>query len=325
MAAAQTDRGAGPTIHARAFGIDIESTFEIPCLPRAAETSEATTHVALMPAQMLARAWRGSNGVTVIDRRMVDGRRFMTIEYDATLGFRIWASRFGQHIVSSDGLRISSALPAVPAWRWQRLLFAQVLPLAAALRGRAPFHASAVVFDDDAIGFVAASGTGKTSLAAHLVAEGADFMTDDVLSLEFDGRRVLAHPGPSMTSVAQEQLATMTVEGRARLGQRIGREADKTHFKPSVVSKPSPLAALFFLHRESNGANFRIERMRSPDPRTLLASTFIPYTRSPGHLLSHLDTCATIAREVPVFTMRIPPGVPADDAAAAVRDRLAVR
>jgi hypothetical protein len=258
----------------------------------------------------------------VIDRRLADGRRLMTIEHDQEVGFRIWASRFGRHIVSNDGLHVESALPAVPAWRWQRLLFAQVLPLAAALRGLDPFHASGVVLGDKALAFVAASGTGKTSIAANLVGGGASFLTDDVLSVELSGGEVIAHPGPAMASIAPEELAAMNNEERARLGPGIGSEHGKKHVKPSVVSKPHRLAAFFFLIREPDVERLQIEPMTTPDPRMLLGSSFINYIRSDDHLVTHLETCAKIAEAIPVFWLRIPPRVSASAAAAAVRDRV---
>jgi hypothetical protein len=307
---------------ARAFGIDIESSFPIPCLPESSRNGTGRTSVQLASTKAVDRDWRAAEAESIIDRRLPTGRRLMTVDYHPELGYRIWASRFGRHLVASDGLNVLSALPAVPAWRWQRLLFAQVLPLAAALRGLDPFHASAVVVGDKAFAFVAASGSGKTSLAAHLVANGAGFMTDDVLSLELDGDRVLAHPGPAMASIAPEELRAMSAEGRGELGNCIGKESGKKHFNPPVVDRPYPLEAFYFLVRNGDSPRISIERVQSPDPRLLLASSFITYVRTPDHLLTHLDTCAHLARSGAIFEVRIPAGVDARTGAAFVREHL---
>lgn len=305
----------------RAFGIDIESTFDIPCVPRVARNGSVRTHVELAARDDLERMWTSRNAEMLIDRRLANGRRLMTIERDPARGYRIWASRFGHHIVSEDGLHISSALPPVAPWRWQRLLFAQVLPLAAALRGLDPFHASGIAMNGQAFAFAAVSGSGKTSVAAHLVAEGAGFMTDDVLSLEWDGNDVIAHPGPAMTSVAPAELAAMKQAGRGRLGSSIGRELGKKHLRPPVVGEPHPLAAFIVLSRERDG-KLRLERVLNPEPRLLLSSSFITYVRSSDHLVTHLDTCARIAETVPIYQLRVPTDVSAQGAARFFQEQI---
>ncbi len=301
----QPDVATGLAIRGRAFGIGIESTFRIPCIPEFATNGSQPTHVELLSAAELDGSWRPRGAELIIDRRLGD-KRLMTIEHDADRGYRIWASRFGRHIVSNDGLNVSSALPPVTPSRWQRLLFAQVLPLAAALRGLDPFHASAVAVDGRALAFVAASGSGKTSVAGHLVAQGASFMTDDVLSLAFAGTELLAHPGPAMTSISPQEVRAMPKEQRARLGPSVGREIGKNHFKPLVVAEPQRLAAMFFLQRHTSAARLSVEAIRNPDPRLLLSSSFITYVRRPEHLVTHLETCARIAETVPMFELQIP-------------------
>ena len=83
---------------------------------------------------------------------------------------------------------IRSALEDREHSRWQRLMFAQALPLAATLQGLALLHASAAEIDGRAFGFIASSGAGKSSLVVHLVATGdTRLLTDDVLALESSG------------------------------------------------------------------------------------------------------------------------------------------
>src|SRR5437763_14106100 len=98
MAMSRASVDAKEAIRTRAFGIDIESTFPIPCLQAGSANGSARTHVELIPAHELDSQWKPRNTVMVIDRRVTDGRRLMTIEHDAELGFRIWARRFGRHI-----------------------------------------------------------------------------------------------------------------------------------------------------------------------------------------------------------------------------------
>jgi hypothetical protein len=55
-----------------------------------------------------------------------------------------------------------------------------------------------------------------------------------------------------------------------------------------------------------------------PDPRLLLASSFISYLRTPAFLLGHLDACAQIAQVARMFRVRVPAEVGAGDVADAV-------
>src|SRR5207342_3502002 len=128
------------------------------------------------------------------------------------------APGFGTHLVANDGSLIRSSLPE-KGEVWQRLFFAQALPLAAALNGLALFHASAVVLDEQAYAFVGLSGSGKTSIAAQLVARGAQMLTDDVLALELADGEVSAFAGPARISIERSELDSLDRDGRQRLGQ----------------------------------------------------------------------------------------------------------
>jgi hypothetical protein len=233
-------------------------------------------------------------------------------------GFFIWAPRYGMHAISADGARVRSAVPRVAAWRWERLLFAQVLPLAAALAGRELFHASAVSLDCGAVAFLGSSGAGKSSVAAQLVARGASLVTDDVLALAVDlrGTRILAYPGARLAGVDPRELATMTDEGRRRLGAMVGR-SDKTYFATPVAESHLPLCALYYLDRGPGPRSIEISACRSLASR-LLGSSFLSYLDSPEHLVGHLDVCARIAQAVPTYEVTAPTAAAACDVAAAV-------
>ncbi len=229
----------------------------------------------------------------------------MSVERADNVGYRIYAPRHGRHIVSSDGTTLYSALPSVPAWRWQRLLFAQVLPLAAALQGLSLLHASAVALGGRAFAFLAPSGTGKTSVAAHLVARGASLLTDDALAVEPVPGGLLAHPGAGMASIDEAEFQAMSPEGRVRLGRRLGR-SDKSHFALEVAQRPLPLTAVYFLRRDGQAERFSIERCRAVEPGRLLGSAFVNFVRRPDYLTRQLEACALIAECVDVFEVVVP-------------------
>ena len=304
----------------QAFGIDVEAAFPIPELPASVDGRDSPrTTLELADQSDLKRSWPGSDATRLVSRTFPDGSPMMVVERHEDAGFCIWAPRHGRHIVSGDGTDVRCALPKVAAWRWERLLFAQVLPLAAALHGRELFHASAVAVDGRAFGFTGLAGTGKSSVAAHLVARGASLVTDDILALELSGDGVLAHTGASLAGIDAQELGAMTAEGRVRLGAHLG-ESDKTYVAAPIVRGPLPLGGLYFLTR--NGGRAIEIGPADSIPARLLGSAFISYLRSPRHLVHHLDVCAQIADVVPTLQVSVPASAPATAVAAAVEAHL---
>ena len=317
---ARAGKRAGPTrgVVGNAFGVEIHSSVAIPELP-AAPGLDGNPRVTLelVDDSAVKRAWPARDAERVLERIRPNGRPMMVVERHEELGFHIWAPYYGRHLVSSDGTDIRSALPAVSPWRWERLLFAQVLPLAAALSGRELFHASAVALDGGAVAFVGLSGAGKSSIAAHLVAQGAGLVADDVLALERTPSGVSSHPGSGLAGVAPHELASMSSAERARLGRRVG-SADKTYLAVPIVAGALPLRALYFITR-TDLEDVEIAPSESV-PTRLLGSSFIAYLRSPEHLVEHLDVCTHIAATVPILELSVPPTAMARDVAAVVEE-----
>jgi hypothetical protein len=267
-------------------------------------------------ARDLTRLWR-TDAERVVDLRLPNGQPFLAVERDGDGRYLVRAPRFGRHIVAADGGAITSALPRIAAWRWQRLFLAQVLPLSAVLQGLDVFHASAVALGTDVVAFVGASGVGKTSTAAHLVAEGADFVTDDVLALEANENSVIAHAGPARLSIDPREIRRMAASGRVRLGEPIG-SFEKRQFRTPPLAQPLPLSLLYFLQRAPGGD--AVTFVDAPEPRRLLGAPFIRYVRSADRLTRHLDICARLASCARTFAVNAPPGVGAREVAARVHE-----
>jgi hypothetical protein len=247
----------------------------------------------------------------------------MSVDHDPEVGYRIDVPWYGTHVVSSDGHEIRSALPTVSAWRWYKLLFGQVLPLAAALQGLPLFHASAVAIGDRVLGFVAGAGTGKSSVAMHLIAGGASFVTDDVMALEpvADGIRV--HPGPGMASLDAAELRELSSYAAGIFGEVLGR-SDKVQFAMTPVNRALPLSALFLLERSARVDRLQILRDPMEDPGRLLGSSFISSVKVPAFLARHLDVCAGMTQAGLVFDVSIPLSIGAKEVAGAIAESVAL-
>jgi hypothetical protein len=172
------------------------------------------------------------------------------------------------------------------------------------------------------IALVAPAGTGKTSVAAHLVAAGADFLTDDVLALERGDESLVAHPGPARLALTAAERRSLAPEGRTRLGRVAGR-SDKLLLEPEARAGRCALRRIYFLERGRAHRRLGIDTLRAEAAPRLLGSAFLPYLDDPQRLLNRLDVCARLAVETPMHVVRAPAEARAADVAAAVAEHAA--
>jgi len=260
----------------------------------------------------------GARAEVLLERVHPDGSIGMRVYRLDDQSYLVEAPGHGTFQVARDGSVIWYKDLTDPRWRWHRPLCAQVLPLAATLQGFELLHASAVVLGDRVIAFVAESGGGKTSLALALLARGASLVTDDVLALEAVDGKTIAHPGVPMANVAGDQMKLLSDVDRVRLGFVMGA-SDKVHVEVSNMPVEAlQLGAVFFLCRSSVIDRLTFEPADPPDPRDLLAATFMPHIVTPRRLMTQLRTCAEVAANVPIFKLSAPAELPAMDLAPAV-------
>jgi hypothetical protein len=319
-ARAEPPANAPARTRAYAFGLDLDSGFEIPGLPagRAVEPLP-TTQLDLTPASEIEARWADRDGERVLEEWIGDSDApARTIDRDEDLGYRLYARHFGLAEITADGRRVACAPPDVSPWRWQRFLVGRILPWSSVLQGREVLHAGAVTLEDAAIAFVAPSGGGKTSLAVRLVLGGAGFLTDDVLALERRDDTLVAHPGTAIVAVRHAEREAITAADWPRLGKEMGTE-EKTYVVVERDPRALPLRALYFL-RPVDGADDPVIEHIAPEPRLLLSSTFVSGVQTPQRLQIQLDVCAVIAATVPTFTASVNPDAGAAALAEAVAD-----
>src|SRR5262245_11969164 len=145
---------AGTSERCCAFGIGITAPVQLMASSCGASAGGREVVLGLGSAAELDGAWRSGTAERVLERRRRDGRLVMAVDHHPDLGFRVYAPHNGRHLVSPDGARIFSTRPVRALWRWQRLLLAQVLPLAATLQGLELLHASAVGWRGRTFGLV---------------------------------------------------------------------------------------------------------------------------------------------------------------------------
>ena len=300
---ADARRGA-IALRTRVFGIEVESSFEIPGLA-GAEPSHTLprTRLRLRTSAEIDDAWRPRKPERLVEETFRGKTPARTIDRDTELGFRLYARHFGLALISADGSEVGCAPPAVASWRWQRFLIGRVLPWAALLRGREIVHASAVRVHDRAVAMVAPSGMGKSSLALRMVLRGAGFVTDDVLAIDRGAVPPRAFPGAGIVAIRPAEKQALGRSELRRLGRVLGTSG-KTYVSVAREDTALELGAVYFL-RPRKSSTPAIEPGASP--RLLLGSAFIASVTSPERLSGLLDLCATLSRDTPLFQLDVDP------------------
>ena len=254
----------------------------------------------------------------MVDWRFADGSVMMAVDVHPEFGYRIDTPGAGRFRVAADGSMVECAPAPGPSWWWHRPFLAQVLPLVAVLNDMELLHASGVVIGGGGFAFVGHSGAGKTSLATHLVDQGAKLLTDDVVSLSCLGESLQVHPGVRFSNLAQEQLDAIAPERRERIGRVVGR-SEKLHVLfDQMAETDAPLNALYFLNRRKEVRRLEFEPLSPPDPRLLLGSSCISYVRTTARISRRLEICSLLANQVPIFRLHVPPHLSAAELAPLV-------
>lgn len=115
------------------------------------------------------------------------------------------------------------------------------------LQGTIAIHANVITLKNKSLAFAGDSGKGKSTLTAYCVAQGAGFVTDDVLVLDSEN---IPHSG-SLRIKLYPSVA-------ADLGLEVKTDNDyKIHYDPQLLGakipeKPSPVTVLYILEESPN-------------------------------------------------------------------------
>lgn len=187
------------------------------------------------------------------------------------------------------------------------LLVGNVMACVLTLAGEPVLHASAIEIGDSALAFVSSSGMGKSTLAALLCANGARFITDDLLRLQPDGKDFRCFPGTGQIRLRQNAAAlaenfSATAHGTTPDG-RIAVTMDDNHSMP-------PLRAIVIPHPSRRCQALKLQRYsHSTSLFHLMAFPRIQGLQR-KRLQRQIDFFGRIAASIPIFEAEIPWGLP---------------
>jgi hypothetical protein len=213
-----------------------------------------------------------------------------------------------EFLVSGDGNRILwRRLRDVPDEVLLTYVIGQALSFCLLTRGIEPLHATAVVVNGEAIAFLGASGAGKSTLAAVFVQRGFALLTDDVLVLQPDGNKLLAHP-----SVPRLKLTPSAADAffSRRRSISMNRFTTKMIFPLAPLAQARdmvPLRALYVLPKRSSKRRIRVTTLIGRASfLPLIANTFNDSVVTPARLKQQFTFASKIAAAVPLSQLSFP-------------------
>jgi hypothetical protein len=147
----------------------------------------------------------------------------------------------------SDGREIVVDLDdTAPALDVRSYLLGSIFVVLCQQRGLLPLHASAIAGKSGVVAFLANSGQGKSTLAAHLAQRGFRVLADDVCLVD------ATQPGPAMVIPTAHWLKlwrnSLENLGRGADGlDRVFSEDDKYRLPLTAALTPEPIIKLVFL------------------------------------------------------------------------------
>ena len=246
---------------------------------------------------------RGENGAAMFELYRV-GEAFL-ISYPKSVDFYI----------STDTIRCHLHDPNL-LWWVKILLLGPILSFWLELKGMLCLHASAIVTEQGAAGFLAFSKAGKTSIAASFVQSGAALLTDDILPVLVDeDGKVMARSGYPQMRMWPEQAEYFA--GDANRFPRVHPHKSKVRVPVRELGtfheQPAKLRALFLPQRQdpSIAGDITIDPMGTQDALMLLLSSSFPAPATrhvPEIQASRLEVASRIIEEVDLYRLNYPEG-----------------
>lgn len=239
---------------------------------------------------------------------VLDGDRIWATFHRIDGGYLVRFSGFADFVIATDGFSASChPCPGLSHATCEHLFLNQVRPLMLSRQGKLVFHASAIEAGSGAIAFLAASGRGKSTLAAAFGAAGVRYLTDDGLVINREGSVFMAHPShpsirlwdDSRAALLDDVVTSAPIAYTSKA--RILSASGLTH-----CDEPTPLAAAFFL---GDGAAKEIELNRASGADAVaawVAHTFILDIDDATALSRHFKDVALLAERVPCYHLDYP-------------------
>lgn len=120
-------------------------------------------------------------------------------------------------------------------------------------KGYLPIHASAVLYDDQALLFSGLSGSGKSTLAAAFLKRGYKVLSDDVTVIRFDGGKAQATSAFPQLRLWHDSITALGDDPDEFKNMSIRVDKKVMPIKQQYAAGSYPIRKLFFLSPQTSG------------------------------------------------------------------------
>lgn len=183
--------GTGMNLH-RIYGLTLASDFPfVNRFPEGSGIPDVTFRCCLEPP--VSERWHNTVPLSATDSKDERGDNLFSIfrmegyhvlHYAGVVDFYLWPDQIVAHLLDTSH-----------DYLVEIVLLGEIFSLWFELHGIPAIHASAVVIDDHAIGFLSSNKGGKSALAAALMEKGYPLLTDDILPIEERNGIFFGRPG----------------------------------------------------------------------------------------------------------------------------------
>lgn len=190
-----------------AHGLAVASPFELPGMAPVQRSGLPQLTLLPVSAATLDSRWSGGERAPAWQGRLGDGMS-ITLELGQHGAALFTLGDSARFLLIAGDASLMCACDFNDA-RTHRALLTKILPIVGVLGGYEALHASAVVSPWGVLAFLAASGTGKTTLAIEFMRRGWPLFSDDILTLGRGPQGVLAHPGTPHMNLDEADAAAI--------------------------------------------------------------------------------------------------------------------
>ena len=272
----------------QAFGLRISSEFSLHLPRSAADNADVSISLGSTPERISQPLKCGPRFEVSADE--------LLLEIDGVA--RFWA-RGGHQIV------VEPRRSPTPHDEISQFLAGSVLGFTLQQRCRCSLHASAVVHNEQAILFAGRSGCGKSTTVSALARAGFERLCDDICPIELKAGNLLAYPGVPASKLWPDSAAALGISANTLERVRPGTEKRFLPWTEPLRDQPLPIGAVFLLHPSSEtGVQSQllspIEAFASLQRHTYRRDFLL----HPKSLSSHFQALSSIAKSIPVSTLR---------------------
>lgn len=221
----------------------------------------------------------------------------------------VWIDAVARYLVRDGREIIVQPVPGAEDNDLRELLLCSPMGALLHQRGLLPLHASAIATPQGAVVFMAYSGQGKSTLAAHFHRRGCKILADDIAVVSFDpaGRPQVA-PGYPQFKLWPDSVAELGHSTASLRRFRAKMEKFFVAFPDAFQAEPLPVVRLYVVEGRHDVEAVKLEPLNVPEKlRYLLAHTYrAQYVPGLGCKQAHFQMLGRLAAVTPAMRVSRP-------------------